>query len=308
MEIIENYWSIILSIFLLVFLFYYRFSHLSQYETFTSSINKNEIIFVDKEYFNNVVNNSEYFSKLTSLDLHVRNCMDYNQDTYRKRYIDSYIDLSSIHQEELNNLVKYIDNDLNLKHSVLGKIPWKIVCYNSIDNGLGNVEGGLCHTLGDIIMLPNKFFRETKEKKIKLLIHEKVHVLQRINTSWCNNITKKLGFFVVNHSKNEDIEKLRRHNPDLDSYDYGWKGFGNDKYIIELYNSNTSLLDSSTFLVDKDSSIKEIKMEDILIPDYVHQIEHPNEIMACIIAELVFHKGPIYQYDQENIIWKELWI
>jgi len=276
-------------------------------------------IFVDQEEFEQVVNKSDYFYKLNPWDLRVR-ADNLDRKSYKIKYMNSRVEMTKKQKDEIISLIEYVDGKgddeesgggLGIASSILGKIPWKIVIYD------GSVEGSLCHTIGDIIMFPIEYFDYTKNRKISLLIHEKTHILQRLYPEWAEKVSKDLGFSRI--GKHDDgslgwMEDIRRHNPDLNSYDYGLKnGVGdilNGGRIVELYTGNSSLLDSATFMVNRNLKYILLENTDIGIPSYVGQIEHPYEIMACMIPELVirFSGGDVGEMTtKEKIIWNALW-
>lgn len=270
----------------------------------------NDIISIvtDKE-FKDTVNSCLFFNMLTPWDLRVRKCRDIS--SYRKRYLNSRVKITEDQEQELIDLVRYIDGDvdgdgdgdvdgdgdgekgLGLGKSILGSIPWKIVFFNDVvmgENG-GPIEGGMCHTMGQFIMFPIEYFTYSRKRKISLLIHEKVHVLQRLRPKWAMDLTKKIGFSIVGKMGDGGwIEDIRRHNPDLDSYDYGLDG--SSSRIVELYIDDSSLTDTSTFIIHKDGTTDIVhKATDIGMPSYIGQIEHPYEIVASMIPVLVMRGG-----------------
>ena len=270
-------------------------------EGFTREIDKS--MFVNQEEFDRVVLNSPFFDILTPWDLRVRG---HNGDasSYRIKYMKSRMDFTPKWFSELSSLVKKVDQEMGVGASVLGRIPWKFVVFDSVD---GAIEGGLCHTIGDIIMFPSDFFGYSMNRKIRLLIHEKVHVYQRMDPVWASDIIQKWGMTAMGeHGSLGWMEDIRRHNPDLDLFDYGFSGVGR---LVELYTGDKSLLDSSTFLVkDNGEQVFVSSASEIDMPPYIGQIEHPYEIMACMIPVLVMEGGQGGDFkNQEQVVWDALW-
>lgn len=280
----------------------------------SSGIREEDVdIFVNQEDFERNVHRSQYFHKLNLWDLRVRGIRD--QESYKKKYIGSRMELTKKQKDEIRSLIQYVDGDdgLGMASSVLGKVPWKIAVCD------GKVEGGLCHTIGDMIVFPIEYFDYGEKRKINLLIHEKTHVLQRLNPEWAESVIHEMGFSRI--GKQDDgslgwMEELRRHNPDLNSYDYGLGensigSISKGGRIVELFVDVSSLLDSATFLVkrreDGDMKYVVLSNEDLGVPSYVGQIEHPYEIMACIIPELVMKRQELGNGKIENAIWGSLW-
>ena len=146
-------------------------------------------------------------------------------------------------------------------------------------------------------MSPGYIQNSSEKNFIKTLIHEKVHVFQRLYPDWCDKVIKEWGFAnighmydIINTFKNGyELNIFPRNNPDLNECVYAH----NDYIILQTYTSSrpTSIADSSPVCI----SIKTGKQEypNILsnvLPSYVHQIEHPYEIMASIIPVILTEK------------------
>jgi hypothetical protein len=108
------------------------------------------------------------------------------------------------------------------------------------------------HTLGKTIFTP--FVIEPKT-----IIHEKIHILQRLYPDDIDNIYKIDGYI-----KSDLKYKLQRNNPDNNNYIYTI----NNNPIVCLYNSeNPKDINDITKLID----------------------DHPNEIYAYKYADIIFN-------------------
>ena len=123
------------------------------------------------------------------------------------------------------------------------------------------------HTHGRIIYLSELFFNLSKTKQINTLIHEKIHVYQRMYRDKTYKLYKSLGF-----KRHNFKSKMIRSNPDNDKYVYSYKG----KLFYKKYKKlPKSLYD--TYTLNKD----------IFNDKNYKQTEHPNEIFASTLPELM---------------------
>lgn len=222
----------------------------------------NNIFFLNKEelYFFLEKNNDNYYETFSSTDLKVRNIN--NIDEYKiliKKSVDNF---SESEKNKIISCIKKADiffNKFN-KSWFDGKkcnlIPWKIGCIKG-----KYYENGLPHTRSDVIILSKKNINDYSNRKlINTLIHEKVHVYQKIYTEDTNK------FLILNNfkkiKKRGEYDNIRA-NPDLDNYIYS-----DDKNNIykAIYNKNPK------------------NVEDITYKPYHHQTyEHPFESMSIYI-------------------------
>ena len=233
--------------------------------------------FVSKAYFATVIASSPYFDNMNEYDLSARHSP--SKEAYKKTYLDSIKEFSAIEKKRLIKLVKRADAVLKPSFPALYDIPWK---FAKVDE---TIEQGFPHTLGDVIILSNRFLNGHSESyQTNTLIHEKVHVLQRKNPRWAQRVTAEWGF--SEYTPNRELPN-RRNNPDLSPILYGT----NEGPIMQLYTSPSpvSLSDSQAVIV-REAGIVPISNDDIGMPPYIHQLEHPYEMMACMIPLLVTGK------------------
>lgn len=151
--------------------------------------------------------------------------------------------------------------------AVLPSIPWRFVVLD------GKMEGGMPHTQGGMVCLPTPFLRGGDDAGLlKTLIHEKIHVLQRLLPDLWAGTLASLGYSV--HLCRADlpgqITKAARSNPDLDGYVYKRPGRCATVYTLpssSLSQTRSCCADGSAEPVD----------------DY----EHPNERVAYRLSEAV---------------------
>jgi hypothetical protein len=226
----------------------------------------NRILFIDEiESYNNIMN-SKYFNNLNKINLKARGCE--NLESCKKKYKANLIKFSEEEKKKLTNLIKHAD-DITEKFNKFYKVPWVL------SKTTNRIENGFPFTIGNIIYISDEFLNRTKKYKLETIIHEKLHLYQRIYPKETQKLYDTLEFHKIELKK----DALRRHNPDLDNYDYEYRG-------IRTYNkfNNTepaSLSDSNNVYLPYIKNIvnKMIKKK--------YNNEHPNEIFANIISRQI---------------------
>jgi hypothetical protein len=235
-----------------------------------------------------VVNESPYFGKMTASDLIARKVNNIKE--YKDAYVASVQPFTPREKGILLQIIKDVEPYLK-QYKYINAIPWNLCKVST------NIEEGYPHTLKDVIILSESFFDSTKEQQKITLLHEKIHVYQRMYPVETQElIINFLGYQVK--KENEDIANLKRNNPDVNDLVYGKTDF----YIVQLYNSFSpkSLADSYAAMVkDKNSEIVPLSSKDVDTPDMIHQIEHPYEIMASYIPYIILQK----RMDPSYIKW-----
>lgn len=228
---------------------------------------------IDKNLFSKIVDQSQFFIDLSSADLYARgfNC----PKQYKSEYVSQHKDFTYYQRYVLNKLLKDIDIIL-LKYPILHAIPYKFVKVAQ------NIENGYPHTIKDVIVLTDNFFQLPYYKKISILIHEKIHVYQRLYTHKCQELICNLWNYIpVNFSKNY---KLSRSNPDLNGILYK----KNNIISLQIYNSMKPLSLADSKLINLDMNNNNITNERKNIhPPYIDQPEHPYEIQADISTKII---------------------
>lgn len=198
-----------------------------------------------------------YVSNMTPHDLYARKATS-KQDYITKCQNDFSVN-KEVEKQCFEKCIKCIpeaNRRLLQLTSSFQNISWNLFFFS------GNYyEDGLSHTRFNIIFLPVKIINVDDEYLTKLLIHEKIHILQKLLpfdpfvTSFMKN------FKVVNHK--HFVNKLIRANPDTDNFVY--KDFNNQNLQF-VYTS------------EYPGSIR----------DVVHysEFEHPYEQMAYLYSRL----------------------
>lgn len=247
---------IIIVTYLIYLLFYTKTTHI-KYLTFNE--------------FMTITSSSEYFNNMNTYDLQVRKCN--NKSEYLKTYQLGYRTFTMGQKIILLNIVSIIENKIN-KYTNFKNIKWTFV---KIDT---NLESSFPHTIDNVIILSNDFFNRSFNSQINTIIHEKVHIYQRIYPEYINILYTNWGFKKTDVTLNNN-----RNNPDI-KYNYSY----NNNLLIQLYNNNPhELYDSNTYLINLQNNDKILINNNIIkqydLPDIsISKLEHPNEIMAELIS------------------------
>jgi hypothetical protein len=198
-----------------------------------------------------------YVSNMTSYDLYARKAT--SKEDYITKCKNDFSVNKEIETKCFEKCMKCIPEAnkrlLQLTPS-FQNIEWNLFFFS------GNYyEDGLSHTRFNIIFLPVKIINVDDEYLTKLLIHEKIHILQKLLpfdqfvTSFMKN------FQVVNHKN--FVNNLIRANPDTDNFVY--KDF-NNQFLQFVYKTPYPI------------SIRDV----IQYSDF----EHPYEQMAYLYSRL----------------------
>lgn len=234
------------------------------------------------ETFNNVSNsiytipvklilNNEWFTTLSDIDLKAR--LSVSQEDYRRKYINNLMRFSRNEIKHINNLIFDIDALLRI-YKELNKIPWKLAKVSK------DIENGYPHTINDTIFINQLFFSYPINKQIYILIHEKIHVYQRMFPIQTHDLILNYWGFEVEGLRAK--YKLARANPDINSLVYS----KNEIITLQIYNSTEprSLSDSQLICFNR-SNLSQSQCP--IYPDYINQLEHPFEIMGCLIPKII---------------------
>jgi hypothetical protein len=270
--------NIMIFIIFLIFIFYLLFRKTTHIKYL--SINE----------FKNITNSSDFFNNMNSYDLQVRKSNNNNE--YLKKYQLGYRAFTMQQKTILTNIVNIINKKIN-KYNNFKNIKWIFV---KIDI---NLENSYPHTIENVIVLSNNFFNYSLKSQINTIIHEKVHIYQRIYPEYINILYNRWGFKKVEVDFN-----YNRNNPDIKYY-YTY----NNNLLIQLYTNNPiELYDSDTYFIDLENNNKIIIDKNIIkqynLPDiYINKLEHPSEIMAEIIS--LYLTNSYHKNDKWIIILKK---
>ena len=249
-------------IFIMIFFIFYILNSLFLNKSIESMENNEYIYFINSNDLYNILKNDEdnYYKTFYKLDFKTRNIN--NIEEYINYIKKSVYDPN---KEEKNKIKKCINNansrlqKLNFNWfdgNKAKELPWKIGC---IQGKL--YENGLPHTRGEIIILSKKDINEYTESKLtNTLIHEKVHIYQKL---YKNDVEKYLNEYNFSIVKERDQYDNIRSNPDLNNI---------------IYKDNNNNIYKATY-ENNPKSIEDIVYNPINNQSY----EHPFEYMAIFI-------------------------
>jgi hypothetical protein len=250
----------ILFILFILFIFINNFLKRKNNENFN-----NKIVFLTGSELYKILeeDNDNYYKTFFENDFYSRKIKTI--DEYIKLIESSPTDFNDYEKIKLTKCIKEADiffeniffEWFNGKKAIT--IPWNL---GIVQNKL--YENGLPHTRNNIIIISKENVNNFSELKLtKTLIHEKVHIYQKIYKNDINIYLNKYNFKKYKkRSENDNI----RSNPDLDDWIY----IDNNNNVYKaIYNENAE-------------SIEDIKY----IPYNNQSSEHPFEKMAIEIENL----------------------
>lgn len=213
--------------------------------------------------------NDKYIANMSNIDIYARKCK--NKTDYLNKIAECS---SSFSLKEIKILKKYIkiaDNFFyNYNNIINGKellnIKWIFAITDKSKDNF-EYEEGFPHTRENIIFLTKKILASLQDKElnteiITILIHEKIHIYQRLNKNKMDDIIKKMGFIKIDNDNNKN-KLYKRTNPDIT--DDVYYDIISKKILFFYYNSSTP------------KHINDINMQN-------YSLEHPYEKMAYEIA------------------------
>ena len=237
--------------------------------------NCNIVTFLSLSKIYEILDSSIYFQRMNKADLCARNAT--SAHGYLKIYKTSLVEFNSKQKETLKELVAKIRIVVN-STKYFKNIPWKFSKVKS------NIENGYPHTLGDMIVLSDTFFRMSSQDQLLTLFHEQCHVFQRVYPINTHRLITQ--FWNLKMLDTFDKKPLARNNPDINNFIYGTQ---DNTSFFQIYNNPnpTGLQDSRVIAFDSNS--KEVDYP-VILPKLIDQKEHPYEIMACFLPHIVMKK------------------
>lgn len=234
---------------------------------------------------------SDFFNNLSEEDLKARarqGTMLQGGEHYKNEYLASFEELTETDKVLLARVVEEA-NKLTTSYKNLQQLQWRIA---KVKN---TVEYGLPHTMGNMIVINKDTLLRPEKELINTMIHEKIHIFQRMNTTSTREWVTKVGFRALLPSEfatlRSDLLQLRRSNPDLDKNTY--MHIKSNLVLRQLYNSNTpsSIMDSKAVgLPLTNNTYNPVPLTNTVLglpTTFYCQLEHPYEIMACLISEMI---------------------
>jgi len=222
--------------------------------------------FMTKMEMDNLIEKDEdnYISSMGNNDFAIRNVN--SKGEYKKAVKESFCDIEENLKIILNRCCLKVDKMLKQsKQKILGvdfdklsKLDWNIGC--TCDN---KYENGWPHTRINVIILPLKSVekRDTENTLCRLLLHEKVHIYQKVYQKDFEDELVKNHSFTVTGNRTDDPA-----NPDLNGKTYSHSDIGK---FHARYKTNPKLF------------------SDIEYTNNSSSFEHPFEWVAYEIEKLL---------------------
>lgn len=246
--------------------------------------------FAHKSEFVECVLESPYFKMLSNKDLYYRGCNSVEE--YLNKYINSYIPFSD---EEKRYLVYQADIVKHMLPNKLSNIKYKFVKIKYDPT----IENGYPHTIGNLIVLNDNFYRiYNKIGQQCTIVHEIIHIYQRMYPNDTDRMLSKLGFY-----KLIDIDYDYLHNnllpdpvanPDCRPYtDYYIIVNGKRKAVRTIYALEDAYSNNNKYGGNVKNITIDLRDRTISVFDDYSDIKYngqPNEVMAEIISKVLFNK------------------
>ena len=206
------------------------------------------------------IDEDHYVKQMSSADFHARNAL--NANDYIEKSRKDVLAFTFEEKELLKQAVLKANrfflsyNDEYIQSYELNRISWKFALTK------GYYENGLPHTRMDIIFLPHSLLKQSMDSIVQTLIHEKVHLHQRIYKERYHKMLISKNYQVV--GKRHHQYRIRA-NPDVNDYIYYHP---NNFIMVENYRTLTP---------------KNIQDTEKLGLDVKY--EHPYEEIAYQVAE-----------------------
>lgn len=166
----------------------------------------------------------------------------------------------------------------------LSSMAWRFVFLSS----KCDIENNFPHTHYDTIFLykPN-YFKLSAYSRVTLLIHEKIHIYQRMYPIPYHNILFKHYNLRVDSMihRHKDFKRVRI-NPDTNVLIY--KDI-DDSYVLPIYNKNASRLRDVENRTYYGNNPRKTKYR------IIGKEEHPNEAIAYYLSNLLVTKGVVHK-------------
>jgi hypothetical protein len=223
-----------------------------------------------------------FIKELTAIDLKARQVQ--SRSMYPKKYIATrHTELDDEQLIKLQDALKLAEYKIKTNTPKFwANLPWNLCKINT------DVEGGMPHTHGSNIYYSDYLLKYSVEDLAETLIHERVHIMQRILPGLFHDLY--INILGYEHVPVQFRTKLQRLNPDTFGFPtYSYKGKiiimeyrnENPKHLndcaLQIYDPITGFNEGHNLLID---NMKTTFM-------YAQQLEHPNEVSACIIAKLI---------------------
>jgi hypothetical protein len=242
---------------LLLFIIYkYYFK---KYDSFGANIWPYQKILSKSELTDLLLENSDnYYDRFNNIDLQVRNVS--NIEEYKEKIRNSPVNINDYLKNIIIDTTKKIDEKFK-NYKIIGfdggkanTIKWSIGIIDGLD-----YEAGHPHTRDNIIIISKNLI--SSNNLLRVLLHEKVHVYQKIFKEDIKLYLKSNNFSISNYNNKS------RANPDTDGFTYINQ---DNNQMLCLYNNNPKGIMDVTYY-----------------PNNLPMYEHPLEFMAYTVENML---------------------
>ena len=207
-----------------------------------------------KHHLLSYLDQSMYFENMNNKDVAYRECISLSD--CKIKYLESVREPTLKENKTIRELTAELDSMLR-PYFKLYNIPWKFLMFEGTENNFP-------HTHADIIMLPMLILTSSRDQLLRTLVHEKVHIYQRLHPLETNRFITKHWRFTISSLQYSSEHKLKmfRSNPDINKIIYK---DDNAKSILSVYKHDSKSL-----------------------RDLEDHRDHPYEMMAYIIPKVIF--------------------
>lgn len=206
-------------------------------------------------------------------------------EIYIRRYVSALVPLDS--DPEFAAVIKYAIMKVNAALAAWNNektcniglinhgIPWNVVI--NVDP---QVEAFMPHTLGTVIIIPRDLASKYDiEKVAQIMLHEKIHVFQRVYPDRTAELLGLLGYSRRCFAWQLPSDELAiRSNPDVDAWVYEDK-HGRSAFRALTNHGADGLRSTGTLVWEKDGGFRWLGGQDY--------DDHPFEIMASDLSEII---------------------
>jgi hypothetical protein len=247
------------------------------------------VVFLDPDSVRKALSDDppRYFSSLTETDKRIRGDGGHDKSSYLHFYLEHIVPFEQKDMVALQRYIEEIDKITRSFKRLHYSVPWKLakVCCN--------IENGFPHTHKDIIVLGENFLRNSVELCMEVLIHEKIHVYQRMYPLYTNTLVHNYWKYNLHDMLERYMDA--RQNPDLNGIVYS-RGRQHGCYMRYTQHP-TSLNDAYISTTTREKS-----------PCNTEAYEHPLERMAYEVSKLVMNPTLIIPESQDTKAWMETFL
>ena len=283
-----------------VFLVYYQskntYNTLSKFqiENFENETNYN-LLFPGVDEIKNKIGSEQYFNFFKELDAKARG-FSFSFEDFKKTYHSSVM---SIEENDKNNFTNFYTDIIK---SIPGEKQSKLLIPNIKITKVQNIENSYPHTHQDIIVFDKSYFKDLENYNSNLnslknyqdqantLIHEIVHIKQRQNPVFYDDLYRQFGFqsislqYLKNNLQDTITSRIRLNPDELPHYRFWvWK---NQVLPLVIYSSfDVSNINQVNYIgIDWNNKLKKKQLSDWNEYNEFFGISqnnyHPIEILA----------------------------